>query len=173
MSKVKGINWSVLREKEVQKQLVIYLIFAFLMIGLNYLIQKTNQILLYPYICKNFGNVEFIHALYCSTDPINMAELLGSIVAVGVTYIVKFFLDKYVVFKKSGGNLKDTSQEFFKYFGFAILTTLLNIGIQFIMTNFIGSPLEISMIVALVIGYTVKFFLDRKYVFTNDYDNIN
>ncbi|MBN1801949.1 MAG: GtrA family protein [Candidatus Lokiarchaeota archaeon] len=173
MSKEKGINWGVLREREVHKQLVIYLIFALLMIVLNYLIQKTNQIFLYPYICNNFGHLEFIHTLYCSIDPINMAELLGSIVAVGICYIIKFFLDKYVVFKKSGSNIKDTSQEFFKYFAFAILTTLLNIGIQFLMTNFVNSPLELSMIVALVIGYTVKFFLDRKYVFTKDYNTLN
>ena len=98
-----------------------------------------------------------------------MPELVGSIVAVGITYIVKFFLDKYIVFKKKGGKLKDTSKEFLKYFGFAILTTIENIGIQFIMTNFWGSSLEISMVVALSIGYATKFLLDRKYVFGKDY----
>ena len=52
-----------------------------------------------------------------------------------------------------------------KYFGFAIITTLENIGIQFLLTNFVGTPLEISMVVALTIGYLTKFLLDRKYVF--------
>ncbi|MFX1238128.1 MAG: GtrA family protein, partial [Promethearchaeota archaeon] len=150
-------------------QLIIYLIFAFLMIALNYFIQKTNQLVIAPYICENFGHLDIIHSLYCSIDPINMPELIGSIVAVGITYLLKFPLDKYVVFKKGGSNLKDSSQEFIKYMGLAILTTILNIGIQFIMTNLFRTPLEISFIVGLTIGYIAKFFLDKKYVFTKDY----
>jgi len=98
-----------------------------------------------------------------------MPELIGSIVAVGITYIIKFFLDKYIVFKKSSLKLKETSQEFLKYFGFAILTTIENVGIQFILTNFFNTPLEISFLVALSIGYITKFFLDKKYVFIKDY----
>jgi len=56
-----------------------------------------------------------------------------------------------------------------QYFGFAIITTIENIGIQFLMTNFIGTPLELSMLVALSIGYFTKFLLDRKYVFNKTY----
>jgi len=98
-----------------------------------------------------------------------MPELIGSIAAVGITYIIKFFLDKYFVFKKSSLKLKETSQEFLKYFGFAILTTIENIGIQFLLTNFFNTALEVSIIVALSIGYITKFFLDRKFVFTKEY----
>ena len=97
-----------------------------------------------------------------------MPELIGSIAAVGITYIIKFFLDKYIVFKKLGSSAKDTSVEFMKYFGFAILTTLENIGIQFLLTNFLFTPLEISFVIALSIGYITKFFLDRKYVFSKN-----
>jgi len=94
-----------------------------------------------------------------------MPELIGSIVAVGITYIVKFILDKFLVFKRTAIQLKETSEEFFKYFFFAIITTIENIGIQFLMTNFLHTPLEISMVVALTFGYITKFLLDRKYVF--------
>lgn len=100
-----------------------------------------------------------------------MHQLIGSILAVGITYLIKFFLDKYYVFKKAGSRLKETSKEFIKYFLFAILTTIENIGIQFLLTNFLHTSLEISFIVALSIGYLTKFFLDRKYVFTQDYSN--
>jgi len=55
--------------------------------------------------------------------------------------------------------------EFTKYLGFAILTTIENIGIQFLLSNFLNSPLEISFIIALSIGYLTKFFLDKRYVF--------
>ncbi|MHA1782209.1 MAG: GtrA family protein, partial [Promethearchaeota archaeon] len=100
-----------------------------------------------------------------STSPYNMTEFVGSVLAVGITYIIKFFLDKFIFFKKQHFKIKETSKEFAKYFGFAILTTIENIGIQFIMTNFIKTPLEISFLVALSIGYLTKFFLDKKYVF--------
>lgn len=149
----------------IKKQMAIYFAFAILMIILNYLIQKLNQIVFFPYICNNFGDIGFFQTFYCSTDPFNMPELIGSIVAVGVTYIIKFFLDKYLVFKKTRKGLKEASKEFIKYLSLAILTTVENIGIQFLLTNFLNSPLEISIIVALSIGYITKFFLDRKYVF--------
>ena len=154
---------------DIRRQMILYFSFAACMIILNYIIQKVNQLFIAPYICANFGDIGLIQTLYCSSTPYNMHELVGSIVAVGITYLIKFFLDKYIVFKKKGGKLKDTSQEFVKYFGFAILTTIENIGIQFIMTNFLGTPLEISMVVALSIGYGTKFLLDRKYVFSKEY----
>lgn len=152
-------------DNDLKKQMTLYFIFAAIMIGLNYFIQKLNQLVIAPLICQNFGSIEFFHVFYCSTEPYNMRELIGSIFAVGITYIIKFFLDKYVVFKKSGTGLKQTSVEFLKYFGFAILTTLENIGIQFLLTNYLNSPLELSFIIALTIGYLTKFFLDKRYIF--------
>ena len=156
-------------ENVIKKQMILYFIFAFCMILLNYIIQKTNELLISPYICSVFGGNDFIQTLYCSTTPVNMPELIGSIVAVGITYVIKFFLDKYLVFKKTSLKIKETSQEFFKYFGFAILTTIENIGIQFIFTNIFKAPLEVGFLIALSIGYITKFFLDRKYVFTKEY----
>lgn len=152
-------------ENNIQRQMILYFSFAALMILLNYLLQKLNQLVIAPLICQGLGGSGLIQTFYCSIDPFNMPELIGSIVAVGITYIIKFFLDKFLVFKKTQKKLKETSVEFLKYFGFAILTTIENIGIQFLLTNFINTPLEISFIIALSIGYLTKFFLDRKYVF--------
>ena len=152
----------------LKRQLILYFFFALLMIFLNYFIQKSNQLFFYPYICENFGTFHIVTKYYCSIEPINYPELIGSILAVGITYIVKFTLDKFIVFKIMDKNIQKTSKEFTKYFFFAILTTIENIGIQFIMTNFLMTPLEISMIVALSLGYATKFLLDRKYVFLED-----
>ncbi|MHA1458496.1 MAG: GtrA family protein, partial [Promethearchaeota archaeon] len=112
----------------IKKQMILYFIFAAGMILLNYIMQKINELVISPFICSVFGGNDFIQTLYCSTNPINMPELIGSIVAVGITYVIKFFLDKYLVFKKTSLKVKETSQEFSKYFGFAILTTIENIG---------------------------------------------
>ncbi|MBD3341662.1 MAG: hypothetical protein GF353_21335 [Candidatus Lokiarchaeota archaeon] len=155
-------------EQNIKKQMLLYFGFAVCMILSNYLIQKSNQLFFTSLICENWGEIEFIKILYCSTHPYNMPELIGSIFAVGITYIVKFILDKFLVFKKKSLELKETSEEFLKYFIFAIFTTIENIGIQFLLTNFLGTPLEISMIIALSIGYFTKFLLDRKYVFILD-----
>ncbi len=152
-------------ENKIKKQMTYYFIFAALMIVLNYLIQKSNQIWFAPLVCTNLGEIEFINLFYCSTNPYNMPELVGSIIAVGITYIIKFFLDKFIVFEKKSMEIKETSQQFIKYFLFAIVTIIENIVIQFIFSNFIGTPLEIGLIVALSIGYLTKFFLDKKYVF--------
>ncbi len=152
----------------IRRQMILYFTFAVCMIILNYLIQKSNQIFFSYFICQNFGEVVLVQIFYCSTDPYNMPELIGSIVAVGITYIIKFILDKFIVFQKKAIELKETSREFFKYFAFAVLTTIENIGIQFLLTNFLKTPLEISLIISLGIGYFTKFLLDRKYVFKND-----
>ncbi|MFW9875678.1 MAG: GtrA family protein [Candidatus Thorarchaeota archaeon] len=157
-------------ENDLNRQMTLYFVFAALMIGLNYFIQKLNQLVIKPSLCDIFEGNDFFQSFYCSTDPFNMPELVGSIVAVGVTYIIKFFLDKYIVFKGGGTELKETSIEFLKYFGFAILTTIENIGIQFILTNFLNTPLEVSFIIALTIGYITKFFLDKRYVFLKKFE---
>ncbi|NVM37485.1 MAG: GtrA family protein [Candidatus Lokiarchaeota archaeon] len=158
----------MVEENDMKRQMTLYFVFAAAMIGLNYLIQKLNQLVVAPLICQNYGTIEFFHVFYCSTETFNMPELIGSIFAVGITYIIKFFLDKFIVFKKTGTELKETSIEFMKYFGFAILTTIENIGIQFLLTNFLSTPLEISFIIALSIGYLTKFFLDKRFVFNID-----
>ncbi|MFX1391334.1 MAG: GtrA family protein [Promethearchaeota archaeon] len=152
-------------KNDVKRQMTLYFIFAVLMMGLNYIIQKLNQLVIAPAICDILGENDFFQTFYCSIDPFNMPELIGSIVAVGITYIIKFFLDKFIVFKRGETKLRESSIEFIKYFGFAILTTIENIGIQFLLTNYLNTPLEVSIIIALSIGYITKFFLDKRYVF--------
>lgn len=159
---------SVESQGNIRKEMALYLLFAVLMIFLNYAIQKVNQLFLGPFICLNFGEIELIKILYCSTTPYDMTELVGSILAVGITYITKYSLDKFVVFKRKEIQLRETSIEFSKYFFLSILFTIENIGVQFLLTNFLGTPLEISMLIALLTGYIARFFVDRKYVFKVD-----
>ena len=151
--------------QNLKRQLFLYFIFAVCMIALNYGIQKLNQIVFAPAICNSFGSSEFIYILYCSTSPYDMPTFTGSIVAIGITYIIKYFLDKLIVFKSKETSLRLTTIEFLKYLVLAILTSVENVGIQFLLKNFFTFSLEVSLIVALTVGYCTKFFLDRKYVF--------
>ena len=150
---------------DMKRQMLLYFTFAAFMIILNYGIQKLNQFIA-PTLCSNFAGIEWFQVLYCTKEP-NMTDFTGSVFAVGITYLIKFFLDKFLVFKAMSKKLKQTSKEFIKYFMFAILTTLENLGIQFILENFFSVPLDLSVFIALPIGYLTKFFLDRTYVFQN------
>jgi putative flippase GtrA len=153
------------------RQQILYFSFAVAMIALNYTIQWFNYEYISIWVENHLGHIGFIQTYYLAKTPYDMTELVGSIVAVGVTYIEKFLLDKFVVFEKKEKDLKQTSKEFSLYFVFAIITTLENIGIQFILSNFLGSPMILSLIIALTIGYITKFFLDRKYVFRQKENN--
>ena len=150
------------------RQPILYFSFAAMMIFLNYLIQLLNRDILSYFIADHWGHISLVAKYYLAKEPINMTELDGSIVAVGVTYIVKFVLDKFIVFEKKNIELKQTSKEFSLYFTFAIITTIENIGIQAIMTNIFHTVMGVSLLIALIAGYSTKFLLDRKYVFAKD-----
>jgi putative flippase GtrA len=154
------------KNNDIKRQMLLYFTFAALMIGLNYGIQKLNQFIA-PTLCSSFAGIDWFQVLYCTQEP-KMSDFIGSVLAVGITYLIKFFLDKFLVFKARSKKLKQTSKEFVKYFMFAILTTLENLGIQFILENFFNLPLDLSVFIALPIGYLTKFFLDRTYVFQNN-----
>jgi putative flippase GtrA len=147
------------------QQAMKYFFFAILMIILNILIQNVHEIWIIPFVQDNFGHINLVANYYLSTTPYNMPELIGSGLAVGITYIIKFFLDKFIVFEKKSTDFKKTSREFTIYLVLAILTTLENLGIQFLLGILTPLALNIRIIIALSCGYITKFFLDRKYCF--------
>ncbi len=151
-------------------QLVLYLGFAGLMVVLNIGIQNTHLKFIVPWISANFGTLPLVQNYYLSTATINMPELVGSVIAVGITYIVKFLLDKFIVFRKNTQNseVKAIGREFGIYLALAVLTTVENIGIQFLLGVFTPLPVNLRILIALTAGYLTKFFLDRKYVFTGE-----
>ena len=153
------------KNSNISHQVFFYFLFAIMMIGLNILIQNIHSWWIVPLLEENFSDLNFFKNFYLSKDPYNMPELIGSAIAVALTYIIKFLLDKFIVFKKEHISIEKTSKEFLCYFGFAILTTLENIGIQFILGIIFGGSMTYRIIIALICGYCTKFFLDRKYCF--------
>ena len=155
------------KNSNISRQAFFYFLFAIIMIGLNILIQNIHSWWIVPLLEENLSDLNIITNFYLSTDPYNMPELIGSAIAVVITYIIKFLLDKFIVFKKEHISLEKTGKEFLCYFGFAILTTLENIGIQFILGLIFGGSMTYRIIIALICGYGTKFFLDRKFCFKN------
>lgn len=147
------------------KQIILYFSFAVIMYFLNLLIQWFNIAVVSDWVEVHFGHINLIQVLYLSEEPFKMTELVGSAIAVLITYILKFILDKFIVFDKREKDLKQTTKEFSLYFLFAILTTIENILIQFLMSNFIGTDYWISLLTALTAGYITKYVLDKNFVF--------
>ena len=168
MEDEKDVKVKLAIDKEIQKQLILYLIFAVLMIILNMIIQQLNE-LIAPTICANLGHINFIQMFYCSETP-DMSELVGQVLAVGITVIVKFLLDKVFVFKTKG-KIKGTSEEFVKYLLLSVLATIYNLGVQFILSNFLGVPMLVSALISLSTGYLLRFPLDYKYTFSKYKEN--
>jgi len=147
-------------------QIILYFLFAGLMVGLNIGLQNLHLSIIYPWLQPKLSPYIFFQRVYLSQKPYNMPEIIGSISAVGITYIVKFFLDKFLVFRKKSMQFNQTSREFGLYFLFAIFTTLENLGIQFLLGILTPLGLNLRIFIALSCGYATKFILDKKYSFS-------
>ena len=90
MEDKKEAKFKLAIDKEIQKKLALYLVFAALMIVLNLVIQQLNE-LIAPTICENLGHIDLVQTFYCVETP-DMSELVGTVVAVGITIIIKFLL---------------------------------------------------------------------------------
>lgn len=147
-------------------QLILYFLFAGLMVGLNIGLQNLHLAVIYPWLEPKLSPYLFFEKVYLSQNPYDMPEIVGSIAAVGITYLIKFFLDKFLVFRKKSLEFNQTSREFGLYFVFAIFTTLENLGIQFILGILTPLGLNLRIFIALTCGYATKFVLDKKYSFS-------
>lgn len=139
------------------------MIFAVISIFLNITIQIiTKEIILITFyeFSNNFislGNSKleywFIFALGCGT-------LSG--------FIFKFVVDKFIVFGESleANSIEKTSKQLSLYLGFAIMTTAIFWGFEFgFKIMFSGDWYLLGGIIGLAIGYSIKYLLDKKFVF--------
>jgi hypothetical protein len=82
-------------------------------------------------------------------------------------FIFKYLIDKLVIFK-SVTTIAGTTEEVLKYLLFAIFTTLIFWGTEILFILVLGEPFYlIGGLIGLIIGYTLKFFLDKNYVFAS------
>ncbi|MHA1230736.1 MAG: GtrA family protein [Candidatus Helarchaeota archaeon] len=88
-------------------------------------------------------------------------DILFPILAGGASLTIKKILDQeYATF------FRERLREIILYGFFAIFTTLIFWGVQYLLTIIIGEEYYIGAgAIGLAIGYTVKFILDKLYVF--------
>ncbi len=85
-------------------------------------------------------------------------------------FIIKYILDKIYIFQYSSSNIVNEIRVFSFYSFMSIITTLLFWLTEFLFEYYINIIYSryIGAIIGLSIGYTIKYFLDKKYVFIND-----
>jgi putative flippase GtrA len=93
------------------------------------------------------------------------AVFLGT--AVGL--VVKYTLDKRWIFFDPSTGIKSHSQKFSLYTAMGVVTTLIFWGTEtaFWLISKTDLMREIGAILGLIIGYTIKYQLDRRYVLTD------
>ncbi|XHN44293.1 hypothetical protein O1Q81_00296 [Lonepinella sp. MS14436] len=82
----------------------------------------------------------------------------------------KYVLDKKYIFNYQPDNIKHDSQLFVIYTLMSVFTTLIFWGVEFSF-HFVFQTKEmryIGAMIGLAIGYTVKYMLDKKYVFIRE-----
>lgn len=129
---------------------------------MNLFIQYLNNEILADRVCSAV-TWDLVQRYYC---PEHWRVMVGIVLGVGVGFVVKFVLDKFVVFKRMQVNLRETSREFATYLAFSLFTTVvINFGGEYLLWGVLGLHYIAAAAISLTIGYTVKYFLDRKYVF--------
>ena len=106
--------------------------------------------------------------------PIEIVNLLDTLsfwssYALGlfVGFVLKYLLDKKYVFNDSYENRGAETRKAGLYAIMSILCTILSIGVTGSFKIVFGVQLakRVGWFLGLILGYTAKFFLDKKYVF--------
>ena len=149
--------------------LIRYILFAILASALNIAVQW-----LITWFCNvgltSISNpvAEFVQNLV-GMKPGSLFLYLGMTGGTISGLVFKYILDKKYVFDHRAENKRKEAATFFLYSFMGLLTTLIfwsvEMGFYFLFdtetSKYIGGAL------GLAIGYVVKFFLDRRFVFKN------
>ena len=103
--------------------------------------------------------------IYIGIQYVLKYNILFPILAGGAVLTAKKIVDQEYTFF-----FNEKMREIILYGFFAIFTTIIFWGIQYILTLFIGEQYYIiTGAIGLAIGYTIKFLLDKLYVFKKKY----
>lgn len=142
-------------------QFIFYLVFAGISIVLNLLVQKTI------YFILKYLKYDFLE-IYFYSQKITISFIIQILSATIIAFIFKYVVDKLIIFKdKTAYFSKKHFKQIFFYGSFAVFTTLIFWGFEFcfkLVFSFSNAEI-IGGLIGLLIGYSIKFLLDRKFVF--------
>lgn len=149
----------------IKKQYFLYFIFAAFSTLLNLSIQKIFELIFTKIFIADF----YFKKIFTNKN-LTFGLLIQMTLATIAGFIFKYLADKILIFKDNTAYLSGKHFiQIFIYGLFAILTTLIfwftEISFKYFL-NFKNSEYA-GALIGLAAGYTVKFFLDREYVFNN------
>jgi len=108
-----------------------------------------------------FQYISFI--FYSGAAVLYIAMLVGTFFGL----ITKYILDKKYIFYHMPKNKKDDVQKFMLYSLMGVFTTIIFWGTEILFDTLISADYAkyLGAIIGLSIGYVVKYFLDKKFVF--------
>lgn len=112
----------------------------------------------------NILTQDILSYLYNGRFDVFISIFIGT--AIGL--VIKFILDKRYIFKYHNNKLKKNSQVFVLYTVMGIITTAVFWGFEFGF-HYLFATKEmryLGAIIGLMIGYVCKYYLDKRYVFT-------
>jgi len=122
-----------------------YALFALISTGVN---------LLFQYLSFSF---------YDGVASLYVAMFVGTVAGL----VAKYILDKNWIFYHTPKDKKDDAKKFMRYSFMGIFTTIIFWGTEMVFYYWIPTPNAkyVGAMVGLSIGYVIKYFLDRRFVF--------
>lgn len=105
----------------------------------------------------------FSFGLYSGSGSLYVAMFIGTLAGL----IVKYVLDKRFIFYHEVKDKKDDAKKFALYSLMGVFTTIIFWGTEMGFYYFIPTPNAkyLGAVIGLSIGYVIKYFLDKKFVF--------
>ena len=105
----------------------------------------------------------FSFGLYSGLGALYVAMFIGTLAGL----VVKYILDKKFIFYHEVKDKKDDAKKFALYSLMGVFTTIIFWGTEMGFYYFIPNPNAkyLGAVIGLSIGYVIKYFLDKKFVF--------
>ncbi|KOR33539.1 polysaccharide biosynthesis protein GtrA [Achromatium sp. WMS3] len=102
--------------------------------------------------------------LYSGFGSLYLAMLIGTLAGL----VTKYIFDKKWIFYHSPKDKMDDAKKFILYSFMGIFTTIIFWGTEIAFDYMMKIPNAkyVGAVIGLSIGYTIKYYLDKKYVFT-------
>jgi putative flippase GtrA len=145
----------------MRKQYILYILFAVICTFINIGSQLVTE-----YFISSIEVLQRI--IYSSSDgSLRIYDIIKILVGTGLGFMSKFILDKFFVFRERHENIGHTFRQMVIYGLMAVFTTLIfwSFQVAFKLLFSFTFAEQVGAVIGLGIGYTVKFFLDRRFVF--------
>jgi putative flippase GtrA len=113
----------------------------------------------------NIGSQYVMIWLYAGAYAIPISIFVGTLVGL----VLKYFLDKKYIFKFRANNMSHDGKVFVLYTAMGVATTFVFWGVEYAFHWYFASELMryVGGVIGLAIGYVIKYFLDKRYVFVS------